>query len=232
MESISNPLQACKILLLKPNSVFAAVKDKHNWAWIPFLLVAVTSVLPSLLYFNMIDMQWYQDTIIASVQGDMSPAERRMLEQSFDQSSLASYTVLGGIAGLLIANAVLALYLHFATKHDEQLVWGFTDWYGFGWWLALPTAVTSLLAAVIILVFSGAETSPTIMAPTSLAFLLNIEMNSAYLILLQTIRLESFWMMYLTVIGLMHWTNTRYNNAVMIAVTPYAILWVIMALVF
>ena len=232
MESITNPFQACKILLLKPNPVFAIIKDKHNWSWIPFLLVCITSIFPSLLYFDTVDTQWYQNTILQTVQGDMSPAEQRMLEQSMNTDSIATYTFIGTVFGLFIANAVLAAYLHFVTKHDESLVWGFTDWFGFGWWLAMPAAVSSVFATVLILLFGSAEMMPSIMSPTSLAFLLGIGLDSPYFTLLQGIRFESFWMMYLTVVGLMHWTNTPYQKAIVIATTPYLILWILMAIMF
>lgn len=220
------------MLLTKPNPVFATIKNQHNWSWIPFLLVCITSIFPSLLYFDMVDMQWYQTTVMGSLQGDISPSEKRMLEQSMNTESITSITILGTVFGLILANAILAIYLHFTTKHDEELVWGFTDWFGFGWWLAIPAAVTSLLASLLILLFGSTQMSPAIMSPTSLAFFMGVEFNTPEFPLFQGIRLESFWMMYLTVVGLMHWTHLPYKKAVMIATTPYILLWILMAFVF
>jgi len=232
MESINNPFQACKMLFLKPNPVFATIKAKHNWSWIPFLLVCIANILPALLYFDMVDMQWYQTTIANAIQGEMSPAEKRMLEQSMDTESIASYTILGTIFGLITSNAILAGYLYFMTKSDEQLVWGFTNWFGFGWWLALPTAITSVFAALIILLFGGSEMSPVMMSSTSLAFLLGIGFDEPNFTLFQAIRFENFWMIYLTIVGLMHWTSLSYKKTVVIATTPYILLWILMALMF
>ncbi len=225
MESINNPLQACKLITLKPNSVFATIKEKHNWAWIPFLIIALCSLVPSVLFFDMIDFEWYKNMLLQAQQGDVSPAEQEMFMQGMNLEQIKSFTFFGTVASLAITNALFAVYLNMFTKSDESNTWAFSDWYAFGWWVSLPTAFTALLGALVIMLFGEPEMLPSIMIPTSLAFLLSIPMDSGYFLFGQAVRLEYFWMMYLTVVGLSHWTNIPLKKTYIIAVAPFAIIW-------
>lgn len=228
MEAINTPFQACKLIVLKPNPVFETLKSKHNWSWIPFLIIAFCSMLPSALFFGIIDFEWYKEMLLQSQQGDVSPAERDMFMQSMDLEQLKNFTLIGSISSLVVSNAIFAVYLNLFTKSDENNTWAFSDWYAFGWWASLPVAATSLLAALLIGLFGEPQMSPAIMNPTSLAFLLNISMNSDYFLFSQSVRLENFWMMYLTVVGLSRWTQLPMKKNYIIATAPYVFIWTVL----
>ena len=58
-----------------------------------------------------------------------------------------------------------------------------------------------------------------------MAFIFNIDMDSAWSSFAQSIRLESFWVMYLIAVGLSQWTQLPTKKTYMIAIAPYAIIW-------
>jgi hypothetical protein len=68
------------------------------------------------------------------------------------------------------------------------------------------------------------------MAPTSLAFIFSVEMHSSWASLMQAIRLESVWVMYLTAVGLSQWTQLPVKKTYMIAIAPYVLIWASWAL--
>lgn len=231
MQQVSNPFQAMKDIITKPNQVFATISEVHNWSWIPFLFITVIGALPIYLYFNFVDFPWYTELMVQSVAGDLSPAEQNAMRNMMsDQAQSLWAGVFGSVFVAIISSAILALYLNLFTKADEECVQGYTDWFGFAWWISLPIVVASLMSIVVVLLAQDNQLSPVSMAPTSLAFIFSIEMTSQWSSLMQSIRLESIWVMYLTAVGLSQWTNFTANRNYTIAIAPYLIIWIIWTL--
>lgn len=232
MQQVSNPFSAMKEIVTRPNRVFATINDIHNWSWLPFIIIAVVSALPLYIYFNFVDFTWYNDLIVQSVTGDLSPAEQSAVRNAMPDQAQSVWTgVFGTVFGLIIGNALLALYLNIVTKSDEECVQGYTDWYGFTWWVSIPTIISSLLAVVIVLFASDPQLSPISLAPTSLAFIFSVEMSSPWSALMQAIRLETVWVIYLITVGLSQWTQLPAKKNYTIAIAPYAIIWGVWALI-
>lgn len=221
-----------KEIVTKPNRVFASINDIHNWSWIPFLFIAVIGAIPIYLYFSFVDINWYNDIMVQSIAGQLSPAEQNaMLNAMADKSQSLWTGVFGSVFMLILSNAILALYLNIVTKADEECVQTYTDWYGFTWWVSLPAIVSSLLAVVVVLLAQNQQLSPVSMAPTSLAFIFSVDMNSPWSALLQSIKLESIWVMYLISVGLSQWTNLSAKRNYTIAIAPYLLIWGVWGLI-
>jgi hypothetical protein len=231
MEKVSNPFQACSDIFIKPNRVFSTVAETHNWSWLPFLIVVSMAIIPSYLYFNFVDFEWYAQLVINSNYGDLSPAEQNIIRNNMSQDQMSIFATFGVFFGYLIVNALMATYLNIITKKDEECVQGFTDWYGFTWWISMPTVLSSMISLVIMLLATDPQLSPVTIAPTTLAFLFNVDMSSPWFSLMQSIRIDSFWVMYLTSVGVSRWTNLSTNMSYIIAVAPYAVIWTGWALI-
>jgi hypothetical protein len=232
MQQVSNPFQAMVDIFIKPNQVFATISDTHNWSWIPFLVISVVSAIPAYLYFNFVDFSWYTELLVQTMSADLSPAEQGAIRNALPDQAQSLWTgIFGGVISIVIANAVMALYLNIVTKADEECVQGYTDWYGFTWWISVPAIVTSILSVVLLLLAQDPQVSPEIVAPTSLAFIFGVDMQSQWSTLLQSIRLESFWVMYLIAVGLSQWTQLPNKKTYIIAIAPYALIWGVWALI-
>lgn len=224
---IKTPLDAILAIILKPNRVFARIKNTGNWSWVPFLFLIIMASLPALLYFNTVEMDWYVTTMVDLQYGDISPAEKNQYMQfmSQQQQNLAAITATLIIFWLAIINAVFAFYLYKITQADPENVMSFGDWYGFTWWASLPLAFVSIITSLIILVVGHPQLMPDYLAPLSLAFVLDIPLNSAWYSLFQSISLEVFWAIYLTAVGVSQWTNLPTKQCYMIAIAPAVIIW-------
>ena len=232
MQQVSNPFQAMKDIFVKPNQVFATISETHNWSWIPFLCVAVVGAIPVYMYFNFVDFSWYTEFMVQSLAGELSPAEQNMVRNSMtDQAQSLWAGVFSTIFVVILSNAILALYLNIMTKADEECVQGYTDWYGFSWWVSVPVIISSLISALVVLLATDNQLSPISLSPTSLAFIFSIEMDSAWSSFTQSIRLESFWVMYLIAVGLSQWTALPSKKTYIIATAPYVLIWAAWALI-
>jgi hypothetical protein len=232
MQQVSNPFQAMKDIIVKPNQVFATISETPNWSWIPFLFIVIIGAIPIYMYFNFVDFSWYTELMVQAMAGDLSPAEQNVFRNLMSDQAQSLWTgVFGSVVMLLITNAIVALYLNIVTKADEECVQGYTDWYGFSWWVSMPVIVSSLIGIVVVLVAQDNQLTPVSMAPTSLAFIFSVEMNSSWASLMQSIRLESVWVMYLIAVGLSQWTELSTRKTYVIAIAPYLLIWGIWALI-
>ena len=234
MHEVSNPFQACNDIFFKPSGVFKAVGENNNWSWMPFILVMGVSMAMQYLYVNFVDIEWFANLNIAA-QGDMSPAEEDQMRAFFTRESLMWTQLIGAFFAITVINAIYAVYVNLATRSDDSHVFGFTDWYGFSWWLSMPYVITGLIGVVLLVLSDNHQVSPVIMAPTSLSYLLSIPMDSDWFAFGQAIRLELFWGIYLATVGISQWTSFDRKKAAIIATAPYAILysiWLVFIAVF
>lgn len=223
--TISTPFHALKAIILKPNPVFARLKETANWSWVPFLIVAFCTALPTWLYFNSVDMNWYADLIVQVENADVSPAEQAQLKQMMMQENLGGFTAVASVISQLLMFAVFALYLHKMTQIDEENTLTYGDWYGFLWWVSIPFAIFSLITSFIILANGGPEIKPEILAPFSLGSILGLSLGSDWFGWAQGIGPDAFWCIYLMTVGISQWTQLSSRQCLIIAAAPFAIIW-------
>lgn len=231
--AVTNPFQACLHIILKPNGVFEVLEDAKNWSWIPFLLLSAATIIPSYLYFGAVNFDWYLDVTQAVQTANLSPAEIEAQRAFFtkDTAKIGVYTT---PIFLIVASAVLALYLNLATKGDEENINGFTDWFGFAWWVSIPSIIGGILSTLLLLAASSDEINPAIISPTSLAYIFGLRPDHEWFGLLQSISLVTIWSIYLTAVGVNRWTDLGSKKSSIIAVLPYALIasiWAIMLIV-
>lgn len=227
MQSVTNPFQALSDIFYRPSAVFNALAEKDNWSWIPFILIVIFSCLPAYMYYGFVDITWYQEAVLAGQAEEMSPAELDLAKSQMTQSVLQISSLVMGVLGPVIFTAIAAAYLTLVGKSDEESVHGFTDWYGFAWWTALPTIISSLVALALIATAANHEIPQTIIAPTSMAYLLSIPMSSEWVNFASFLRLDSIWSIVLTGIGIASWTTIPKAKAFLFAAAPQIVIGVV-----
>jgi len=232
MHSVTNPIQACNDIFFRPNGVFKAVGEKNNWSWIPFIIIVMMSMASQYLYVHSIDIDWFANLSIAA-QEAMSPAEEEQMRSFFTRKTMMMSQLIGAFFGLIIVNALFAVYLNLATRSDDSHVFGFTDWYGFTWWVSMPYVITTVISVALILFSSDHQISPSVLSPLSIAHLFSLDMSSSWFAFAQALRVELLWAIYLTTVGISQWTSFTTKKAAIIASAPYAVIysiWLIAAL--
>lgn len=227
--SISTPFHALKTIILKPNPVFARLKETANWSWVPFLIVAFCVAMPYWLYFSTVDLNWYTEMVVQSMYADVSPNEQEWQKEHLMQGSKPAFMAIGVVFQLLLMYAVFALYLHKMTQIDEENVLTYGDWFGFLWWVSIPSAIVGLLTSLVILTNSGPEIHPALLAPFSLAYILGVNLGSDWFGWLTSFNLDSLWSIYLMTVGISQWTKLTYRQCLVIAAAPSVIIWLVWA---
>ena len=229
MSNVTNPIQALSEIFYKPAEVFDALNVKHNWSWIPFILVILLAVTPTYLYFGFVDFDWYEDLIISLSAADTSPNEQQLMRDSMSPGAMQIFAVVSGIIVPVIFSAIVATYLNLVTKNDEQNTNGFTDWYGFTWWTSLPTLFNGFIAILLIVMASDHQLTPNSLYPLSIVYILNIGLDSDWIQWAQMINIPAIWGIYLTGVGITRWTSIQGTKAYLIAAAPYLVILTVWA---
>ena len=228
MSEVTNPIQACNDIFLKPRGVFAALSHRDNWSWIPFVIVILFSILPTYLYFGVVDYGWYQDQTLATQMPDASPKELENIKAMSTASTAQTMTLIFGGIGVLVVTAIVALYHTLVTKNDDKSIHSFLDWFGAQWWFALPMVFNALISCVLIMLAEpGAQLNQSVIAPVSLAYISGMEMSSAWFNFAQGVRLDTIWGVYLTTVCLSEWTNFSTRKSLIVALIPVLFMYTV-----
>lgn len=230
MNQITHPWQACAVLLFRPSEVFAKLAKTANWAWLPFALVVAATILPVYYYFEVVDFQWYKDSVIHLQFANISPAEQRAVSLSLDATKGLLGTVFSPFLLLIIMVALLAGYLNIATRKDEHNLFGFTDWYGFVWWTLLPTIPAALISAAVLCLSDSKQVHFADISPTALSSLIGLDITSDWFSLASSVKLETLWSLTLIAIGIGQWTQLSQAWAYCIAFVPAGLIGLIWAI--
>ncbi len=230
MKPITSPFQAVIEVFYRPNAVFATLDKVNNWSWIPFLLISIAIVLPGFMYWGFVDIEWYKEMYIATLQGqDLAPAQINAMAESINATTYQYGSLLAPLF-IVIVNAIMAVYLLATTKIDDDNLNGFTDWYGLLWWTGLPMIIGSVVALGLIATANDPQLSPLVLQPTSLAYLTGMSLSDNWVGFAQGLKLESLWMIYLCAVGISKWTNIKGATAWAIAAAPTVLIFGIWAL--
>ena len=224
MQSVSNPLQALTDVFYQPAAVFQSLAEKNNWSWLPFFIVVGFGCLPAYLYFGFIDITWYQDMALASQADELAPAQLDQMREGMSRGILETSALVTGLLFPVIFTAVFAIYLHLMTKNDESQVYGFTDWYGFLWWTALPSVLNSLVALILIVTATNHQLEITTLNPLSLANAFSVSMTADWFGFLSYFRVDVVWGILLTGIGINQWTSFSKAKSFTLATAPHIVI--------
>lgn len=189
------------------------------------------------LLFSFADPQFLLEQQLATLEPDMSAEERSIAEKSIQATSEMQvwFAIGGGIFGLVLANAIYALYLFLISKMDANCDKNFGDWFGFGVWTNMPLLISSLGVIILILTASTDKLSISLMNYASLnQLILGLESNNDFFALTETLSIFSIWSIALTVIGLRSWTNFSSNKTLLLGILPSMIFysgWVVLVII-
>ncbi|GAA5189450.1 YIP1 family protein [Ferrimonas gelatinilytica] len=224
-----SPYQALQQIWFHPKCVFRALKSAKGWSWWPFLLLTLGTAGVQWLYLLRVDFDWYRHTVLAPSLGALAPADRESLLAMFSANQWAAVTLITSLLGMVVINALVALYLSRMTRLDEENLEGFSDWYGLCWWLQLPMLVSVLVSTLMILAASG-EIEPSLLSPLALNRLLNLPMEATGYALAESISLLLAWSLLLAYWAIRTWTKLNRTTTVVIVLLPWLALLLIQTL--
>ena len=208
-------------MFYEPHRTFAALEPRKA-AWLPLVLLMLTTASLAMWYFNMVDFEWLKDDMFGSIK---EAAERDKMKTMMNKQTMQMGIVGGSLFILPLTMAVTGLYFMIAGK---MLSKEFTFGSGFALsaWSSVPGLLLFPLGAMQILLSPNGQFSYGALNPLSLNQLVfQYGTGHPMAALLDTLNITTIWSMVLMVIGFQVWAKVAQSTAIKVVLIPYATIY-------
>ena len=159
-------------LATAPSSAFAELRERPRF-WFPLLILVFSTVAIVYWYYSVVDIEWLKDLMFSN-NADLQalPQDKRAEAMAMlGRNTMMWGSVAGAIFAMPIVFLVSALYFLLAAK-VTKLPLGFKHWFAFSCWPLLPLLLSTVVAAIMLIISDNAQVSPSVMQPLSINELL------------------------------------------------------------
>lgn len=217
-------LQAVVDSFTAPTQAFARVRDRSVSAWVPLLLILLSTVAVTTWYFTTVDPQAFMAEQMALSGQTMSPEELAVASEQ-----MARFLPFSGVMPvlfMLVVYALTALYLHMVASvaTDAELKYG--RWFSLVCYAFLPSLVGIVTIAVGYALAGGDYVSFATLDLTSLNnLLLHWPQSNPWTRLINALSLTNLWIAALMVVGFRTLTAASWGGAAATVLIPLILLF-------
>lgn len=222
-------------LFVAPGSLFAALPDRRWWGWAAFVLLTVGITASIFTFVSPMSTEWLVEQQIQQMSERMSDAEIERVRPHL--VSMAPHTaVFGTLGGVIFTGMAIvlvgSLYTAMTRLAGSGPKHGWGTWLRFTTWTQLPQLVAALGLIVLALVASSPDQPMGLMGYASLNnLLLDLPPGHRWYNLATNLSLFTLWSLVLAAIGMRIWTGASAVRATLLAITPWALVFGIWALI-
>lgn len=219
-------------LAFEPRKAFLELDARPRFWW-PLLLLTLGTVAINAWYTSIVDLEWLTDQQLRNnpMAQNMTSAEIERLAR--DAASRRGLNVVIGTVGTLVVLPVIllvsALYYSLAGK-ITAVERSFRHWLALSAWSTMPTLLTLLASAVVLLTAGSSQISQADLQPLSLnALLFRREQGEPGFALFTSLNLVQFLSLYLAAFGVRVWSNRSWLFSIVFTALPYVLIYGIWA---
>jgi Yip1 domain len=215
------PLQILAALITNPRRAFTEI-DKNPRFALPMILLLVANVGVIIWFYSTIDIDAFVNQTL-SARG-LNAAQRTAAAGFMSRNWLMGSAAIGGIIGLIVLQLIEAFYLFFIYEFLDVRK-SFRQWFALTWWCSVPTLITALAAAVMIVV-SHSSGSLSVLSPLSLnALFYHFDSADSGYTLLNSITLVQLLVWWLTIVGTHTWSQRSWVLNTMVVILPRVLIY-------
>jgi hypothetical protein len=212
-----------------PAKAFEKLYERANPV-LPLLLLILGSAALMAWYYQIVDMPWLIDQMLAASPQGQDPAARAAMEQFMSPATMTVTTVVGIAITIPVLMLVSGVYFLLSAKVIGSDV-GFGKWFSFSAWAAVPSLLTIPAGAVAILMASNGQIANNEVNPLTLNQLFfHLPMGHRWAGLLDAIHLPMLWSLFVSAVGYQVWTKKSTATSWIIVLLPYVLIFGIWAL--
>lgn len=221
-----NNLALSAALATAPSSAFVELRERPRF-WFPLLLVVFTTVALNYWYFSVVDIEWLKATFLSADPGlQKMTEEQRAVAMSMYSRNVMLYGSMVSIFIVLPAVLLLqALYLLVVGK-VTRLSPGFKHWFALSCWTSLPVLLSTVVAAILLLLADNAQVAPGVVAPLSLnELVLHVPEGSPGHTLFQSLNIPALLCWALMIIGFRTWSQRSWGFSAVVVLLPWVVIY-------
>ena len=204
----------------EPSAAFAALKERPR-AWLPLLLLYVSSIGILVWYFQTVDWDWMVSNTFPP---DMPAEQREAAGKTMTRGVMMGMGVAGIVVGTLFIYCLLGLYYWLAGKLASMDL-SFKSGFSLAAWASLPGLIGVPLMALQIITSKG-QLALEQADMLSLNFLLvHAAPHTPWVGIASALKVTDIWVVLLAAIGLRTWTGKSTTTCAIIAALPYVVIY-------
>jgi hypothetical protein len=221
-----NNLALAGSLATAPAAAFAELRERPRF-WFPLLLVVLTSSALFYWYYSIVDIEWLKELILShnpKIQA-MPEAQRAAAMGMMSRTTMLWSSVVGSLVALPIFFLLQALYFLVAAKVTKQPQ-GFKHWFALTCWSSLPILLGTVVAAILLMMSSNAQVSPSSLQALSVnELLVHSPIGSPAQPLLDSLGIPGFLSWALMIIGVHTWSQRSWVFSSIVVLLPVVVLY-------
>lgn len=221
-----NNLALAGTLATAPSSAFAELRERPRF-WFPLLLLTLTSAALFYWYYTVVDIEWLKDSLFGhNPKFEAMPEEQRAAAMgAVNRTTMLWGSVVGSLVAIPVVMLVNALYFLVAAKVTKQPQ-GFRHWFAFTCWSSLPGLLGTVVAAIILLLSTNGQISPSSLQALSLNELVfHRPVGSPGQALLDTLAIPGFMSWALMIVGVHTWSQRSWLFSSIVVLLPVVVIY-------
>lgn len=217
----NSPVSALITMFYDPSRAFAMLQPKRH-AWLPLVLLIVSTIALMIWYFNVVDFSWLMDQILATMK---DASQRAQAKGMMTKGMMQTTTLISTVLMYPAICAITGVYFMLVGKSINKDV-SFGTGFALTAWAYVPALLMLPLGAVAIAMATGGQLNFSELNPLSVNQLFfHHEMTHPMAGVLDSISLISLWSAFLMVIGFQVWGKVARATALKVVLIPYAIIY-------
>jgi hypothetical protein len=227
-----NNLSLVSALAFEPRKAFDDIAQRPRF-WFALLTLLVCTLTISIWYQTIVDMGWLVDKQMRAID-----TARRLTEEQIAQrvrmaaehpGAQLAITVVATAIFLPVVMLIVGLYYSLAGK-VTNVERSFKQWFSLACWTSLPTVLTVIPAAVVLLTATTRQIEPADMQPLSLnSLIFHRAMGEPGYSLFTSMQLTQFLSLYLAALGVKLWSGKSWLFGIVFAALPFVLFYGIWA---
>lgn len=219
-------------IIAAPSRALDEIRQHPRWCWWPLLLLLTVTIGAFAWYYTWVDFDWLvNDTIRQAINGGAPPEQAEQIRAFMSPTRQLLFTTIGIVLFSLCVYAIQAVYLHLVNKIVGDPSLGYGQWFSFSVWTGFVGIVNGVVMLVVILLADSNQLPVDRLVPLSMnSLFIQAEAGDAWFTWGNSLTLVNFWMLWLITVGFSRWTRSSMAKSALVAVTPWALIFGIWAI--
>jgi hypothetical protein len=225
-----NDLELTAALATAPSSAFTELRERPRF-WFPLLLLVLTTAGLVYWYYSVVDIEWLKDSMFSSNPKlqQMSGEQRAAAMAMYGRNTMRWSSLVSMFIVLPLVFVVEALYLLVAAK-ITKLSPGFKHWFALVCWTSLPMLLTTIVAAILLILSDTPQMSPSVLQPLSLnELLLHVPAGGKGFSLFEAVNIPALLSWALMIIGIRTWSQRSWGFSAIVTLLPWVVIYALWA---
>jgi hypothetical protein len=227
-----NNLALAGALATAPSTAFTELRERPRF-WFPLLLCVLTTVGLVYWYYSMVDIEWLKDAMFSNNAQfkEMSEEQRAAAMAIYSRKVMLWSSVVTMFVVIPVVLLLQALYLLVAAK-VTKISLGFKHWFALTCWTSLPMLLTTVVAAILLILAENSQVAPSVLQPLSLNQLVfHVPEGQPGFRLFESLGIPAFLSWALMIIGVRAWSQRSWAFSAALVLLPWVLIYAISAFV-